>query len=241
LIYFVADLHLSPQTPGAIGIFTAFLRRIAQMGNALYILGDFFAAWVGDDEAELPVFRGIVAALRQASDAGLAVAFLHGNRDFLLGEVFTKASGARLLPDPYVLTTPEWQFVLSHGDALCTDDVAYQQFRAHTRSAEWRQAFLAQPLETRRALAERLRQQSEAEKRGKAIYLKDLNPADTDDFLRRHGYVTFIHGHTHQPGRHDHVVDGIHVERWVLADWSETRGETLAWDGAVLARQVLAA
>lgn len=243
MIYFISDLHLSPRTPGAIRLFKAFLARIARpdvaRNNRLYLLGDCFETWVGDDDMEDPCHQEIIAALAQASATGLAIQLLHGNRDFLLGQDFARAAGLTLLPDPYVLSTPTWQFVLSHGDALCTDDEAYQQFRAQTRRPDWQAAFLAKPLRERQAIAAQLRQQSEAAKGGKSAYLMDLNPAATDDFLRQHGYATFIHGHTHQPATHDHIVDGIHVERWVLADWSEDRGEALSWDGERLRRESL--
>jgi UDP-2,3-diacylglucosamine hydrolase len=238
-LFFISDLHLSPRTPGATRIFTDFLVANARPGAALYVLGDFFEAWAGDDAASLAPYRDIIAALRRAHAAGLALFFQHGNRDFLLGKAFADATGATLLPDPYLLSSVEWPFVLSHGDLLCTDDAAYQDFRALTRSADWQQQFLAQPLEQRLQLVAELRARSEAEKREKPYAHTDLNPTATDDFLRAHGYATFIHGHTHRPARHDHIVDGIHVERWVLADWSETRGEALVWDGENLHRRAL--
>jgi UDP-2,3-diacylglucosamine hydrolase len=238
LIYFIADLHLSPRTAGATGMFTEWLTDIARPENRLYILGDLFESWIGDDD-DAPDSRRVIAALSAASQQGLAIFLQHGNRDFLLGKRFAAETGVTLLPDPYVLSTPEWQFVLSHGDALCADDAEYQQFRAQTRAPDWQAAFLQKPLAERRAIAEHLRQQSEQAKGAKSADLMDLNPAATDDFLRQQGYATFIHGHTHRPDRHDHIVDGIHVERWVLADWSENQGETLIWDGKQLARSAL--
>jgi len=247
LILFISDLHLSPRTPGATSLFLAFLAGRARQAEALYILGDFFEAWVGDDDRDDPFHHQIIAALRTASDSGLAIYLLHGNRDFLLGAEFAAASGITLLPDPYVLSLPTWQFVLSHGDALCTDDTAYQAFRRQVRDPAWQQAFLAKPLTERQAIAQHMRAQSEQNKQATAYaapYLMDLNPGETDDFLRQHGYATFIHGHTHRPDRHDHIVDGIHVERWVLADWHEagpdSRGECLTWDGDTLRREPLA-
>ncbi|MDR1889805.1 MAG: UDP-2,3-diacylglucosamine diphosphatase [Zoogloeaceae bacterium] len=236
--YFIADLHLSSRSPGATGIFIKLLTDIARPENQLYILGDLFETWIGDDD-DAPVSRQIVAALSAASHQGLAIFLLHGNRDFLIGARFAAETGVHLLSEPYLLSTPNGQFILAHGDALCTDDAEYQQFRARMRSPEWQAAFLQKPLAERRALAERLRQQSQQAKDAKSAYLMDLNPAATDDFLRQHGYATFIHGHTHRPSRHDHIVDGIHVERWVLADWSEKQGETLIWDGEQLKRQLL--
>ena len=179
--------------------------------------------------------------MRAAATAGVNIGILHGNRDFLLGDAFAERAGVRLLAEPHVLSTPEWQFVLAHGDALCTDDAAYQAFRRQVRDPAWQAAFLARPLAERRAIAENMRDQSEHTKQEKAAYLMDLNPGDTDDFLRAQGYATLIHGHTHKPARHDHVVDGIHVERWVLADWHEDFGEYLAWDGGRLTRHPVGA
>lgn len=248
MILFISDLHLSVQAPGATRLLLDFLAGRARQAEALYILGDLFEAWPGDDaiaaggDADDRHNAAIVAALRALADHGVALNVMHGNRDFLLGERFAEMTGARLLPDPHTLSLPAWQFVLSHGDALCTDDVDYQAFRRQVRDPGWRDAFLAKPLAERKAIAAALRRQSEAAKREKhdqAAYLMDLNPGATEDFLRAHGYATFIHGHTHRPAMHDHIVDGIHVERWVLADWREDRGECLAWDGETLRREVL--
>jgi len=251
LILFVSDLHLSAQTAGLNTLFRNFLGGRARAAEALYILGDLFEYWVGDDDLDNPDHAAIIAALREASDAGLAVNVMRGNRDFLLGEGFAAATGTRLLPDPWVLSTPQWQFVLAHGDALCTDDREYQAFRAQSRSAEWQAAFLQKPLAERHAIARALREQSTASKYekardadGRADSLMDVNAGETEDFLRQHGYATFIHGHTHKPATHDHIVDGIHVERWVLADWREGNGqpcgECLVWDGERLQRERLA-
>lgn len=243
MILFIADLHLAPQTPGATQLFLDFLVGRARFAEQLFILGDLFEAWPGDDCLDDPgktFGADIVAALRAAADAGLVVSLLHGNRDFLLGETFAARSGVRLLADPYVLSLPTWQFVLSHGDALCTDDRDYRQFRAMVRDEAWQVAFLARPLPERQAIVASLRERSEVAKRDKAGDLMDVNSGATDDFLRLNGYATLIHGHTHRPARHDHFVDGIHVERWVLADWTEEQGECLCWDGAHLSRLPLA-
>ena len=239
MIHFISDLHLSPQSPGATALFLKYLAGPARQAESIFILGDFFEAWVGDDDIGDPFNARLVAALRDASDAGLRLFFLHGNRDFLLGPDFVDACGAQLLPAPYVLSLPSWQFVRSHGDALCTDDVEYQSFRRQVRDPQWQAAFLAKPLPERQAIAAQMRAGSEANKQGKAAYLMDINPRETDDFLRAHGYATFIHGHTHRPATHQHMVDGIHVERWVLADWHEDRGEALVWDDERLFRKIL--
>jgi len=247
VIYFISDLHLSPQTPGVTQRFLDFLGGRARAAEHLYILGDLFEAWPGDDCIDDPhdaSNRVIVDALRALTDSGVRLSLMYGNRDFLLGNEFTLRSGARPLPDPYVLSLPAWQFVLSHGDMLCTDDQDYQAFRAQVRDPAWRVAFLNKPLQERKTIAAALRRQSEAAKLEKlkqvqALYLMDLNSAATDDFLRNHGYATFIHGHTHRPATHEHLVDGILVERWVMADWHEDRGECLCWDGRQLTRVAL--
>ena len=239
MIFFASDLHLSPRSPGATRLFLQFLAGRARQAEELYILGDLFEAWIGDDDSGDPFNAQIVAALRAASDAGLRISVMHGNRDFLLGDGFAAATGARLIADPHLLSTPEWQFILSHGDALCLDDATYMAFRAQVRNPAWQAALLTRPLGERRAIATHMREVSESSQRDKDIPYGDLQAGAADDFLREHGYVTFIHGHTHQPAKHDHIVDGIHVERWVLADWREQRGECLAWDGGTLTREAL--
>ena len=236
MILFISDLHLSPRSPGATALFLRFLAGRARQAEALYILGDLFEVWIGDDGIDDPYHARIVAALRAASDAGLRIFVQHGNRDFLIGQGFADAAGVRLLPDPYDLQLPEWSFVLSHGDALCLDDTGYMAFRAKVRTPAWQQRMLARPRWVRRLIARYFRWRSRNTPR--TVYA-DLQGAATDDFLRDHGYVTLIHGHTHQPAKHDHIVDGIHVERWVLADWHEDRGECLVWDGETLTREAL--
>ncbi|HEX5674852.1 MAG TPA: UDP-2,3-diacylglucosamine diphosphatase [Azonexus sp.] len=238
MILFISDLHLSPRSPGATALFLRFLAGRARQAEALYILGDLFEVWVGDDIDDA-YHTAIISALRAASDAGLKIHLMHGNRDFALGERFAAAAGARLLPDPFDLVLPEWSFVLSHGDALCLDDPDYTAYRAKVRNPAWLQKMLARPRFFRRQLGRYIRWRSRRRKRDLNLVYTDLQPAATDDFIRDHGYATFIHGHTHRAATHDHMVDGIHVERWVLADWHEDRGECLVWDGEALKREAL--
>ena len=240
MILFISDLHLSPRSPGATALFLRFLAGRARQAEALYILGDLFEVWVGDDIDDA-YHTAIISALRAASDAGLKIHLMHGNRDFALGEQFAAAAGASLLPDPYDLVLPEWSFVLSHGDALCLDDPTYIAYRAKVRNPAWLQKMLARPRFFRRLLGRYIRWRSRRRKRDRAFVYADLQPAATDDFIRDHGYATFIHGHTHRAATHDHMVDGIHVERWVLADWHEDRGECLVWDGEALKREAIVA
>ncbi|MDR0439861.1 MAG: UDP-2,3-diacylglucosamine diphosphatase, partial [Candidatus Accumulibacter sp.] len=170
---------------------------------------------------------------------GTGIAVQHGNRDFLLGEHFAERAGVLLIPDPHVLSLPGRRFVLTHGDALCVGDTDYQSFRARVRAPAWRDDFLARSLAERKAAVAVMRRQSEAARRQKTAPSLDLDTAATDDFFRRHGDVTLIHGHTHRSGQHAHQVDGRRLERWVLADWREERGEYLAWDGRRLSRHTL--
>lgn len=258
MIAFAADLHLSAATPGIAGLFIAWLDGFSRQpdAEALYLLGDVFEAWPGDDDLASPCHATIARALRHASERGLMIGFLPGNRDFLIGEQFAVATGVRLLEDPYTLSVPAWQFVLTHGDALCTDDLPYQQFRQMVRDPAWQARFLAQPLAERQAQVAAIRARSEAqreiaqdEQRAASMALTDVNGGTVADFLQQHGYATLIHGHTHRPATHDHIVDGIHCQRWVLADWHETgktadgqpsaTGEVLLWDRDALRRHPL--
>ena len=246
MIHFISDLHLAAQTPGVARRFLHYLDHDAHQAEQLFILGDLFEAWPGDDCIDDPdssFNQSIVDALRRLSDSGVELSVMHGNRDFLLGDQFAARSGARLIPDPFMLALPSQHFVLAHGDALCTNDTEYQIFRAEVRSPTWSTAFLGKPLAERKAIAAALRLQSERSKeeklRHQRPYEMDLNPAATEMFLREHHYTTFIPGHTHLPARHEHCIDGRIVERWVLADWHEDRGEVLCFDGTQLARQAL--
>jgi UDP-2,3-diacylglucosamine hydrolase len=237
LILFISDLHLSPRSPGATSLFLRFLAGRARQAQALYILGDLFEVWVGDDIDD-PYHKRIITALRDAAASGLQIFVMHGNRDFALGEQFAAEAGVQLLPDPYDLTLPEWSFVLSHGDALCLDDLAYQAYRRKVRDPEWQRRMRAKPRFLRALLGRYIRWRSARRKRKPMVYA-DLHAGATDDFLRDHSYATFIHGHTHRAATHDHIVDGIHVERWVLADWHEECGECLVWDGEALSREAI--
>ena len=187
-----------------------------------------------------PYNAQIVAALRAASDAGLKISVMHGNRDFLLGEGFAAATGATLLSDPTVLSTPEWQFVLSHGDALCLDDLPYMAFRAQVRNPAWQQAPARPAARSAPGAGRPVARAEHGQPAGQGTTLqRPATGAPPTTSCAQHGYATFIHGHTHLPATHDHIVDGIHVERWVMADWHEERGECLAWDGETLTRAAI--
>ncbi|MEO1766118.1 UDP-2,3-diacylglucosamine diphosphatase [Thiobacter aerophilum] len=220
---FISDLHLSPERPAITALFERFLTHASNGAEALYILGDLFEYWAGDDDLTDPFNARIVAALaRTAGRVRLYV--MHGNRDFLLGAAFCHASGAQLLPDPSVVTLHGTPTLLMHGDTLCTDDTDYQRFRAQVRNTRWQTDFLAQPLAVRKAQIAALRAKSETEKAGKPAAIMDVNPQAVAAALHRHATPRLIHGHTHRPGHHTHQVDDMLCERWVLPDWYEQGG-----------------
>lgn len=224
---FVSDIHLSPHEAAIVDRFLAFLAGPAQHAASLTILGDLFDYWAGDDDLADPFNARIVTALRGLSEQGTTVSFMAGNRDFLIGDDFGAAAGAALLPDPCLRDIAGVRTLLTHGDALCTDDVDYQRFRAQVRSPEWRTAFLARPLAARRHEIEALRARSEAEKKIKPLAIMDVNAEAVAAALRTHDAQAMIHGHTHRQGGHVHVIDGRARPRWTLGDWHAGRGEAL--------------
>jgi UDP-2,3-diacylglucosamine hydrolase len=227
---FVSDLHLEPTRPASTALFLDFLAQRARRAEALYILGDLFEAWVGDDDdAELGEM--VAAALRGLTGQGVPTYFLHGNRDFLLGERFAAASGIQLLPESVVIELTGERVLLLHGDTLCTDDVEYQAFRAQVRDPAWRARTLALPLAQRRMLAGQLRETSRQAIRQKAADITDVSLAAVDQALRAHGVHGLIHGHTHRPAIHHWSLDGQPVQRVVLGDWHD-QGSVLVCDMA---------
>lgn len=230
-LLFISDLHLDPERPEPIRQFQRFMAETAVQAEALYILGDFFEAWVGDDELALPFHRDLAETLKGLTQRGVRVYFLPGNRDFLVGDGLAREAGLTLLPDPVVIDVGGTATLLSHGDSFCTDDAAYQAFRTQVREPAWQQAFLAKPLAERRAMARAAREQSEHAKAGKQAEIMDVNQQAVADAFRNHGVTRIIHGHTHRPARHLCEIDGIGRERWVLPDWYESSGY-LACDAA---------
>lgn len=224
--WIISDLHLCAQRPAVTQAFLHWLAQASQ-AEALYILGDFFEAWVGDDVLDDPVhgaeFLPVIHALRKLSDRGVKLFFMHGNRDFLIGEQFAHACGLALLADPVVLVSGNKRILLSHGDALCTDDTAYQAFRRQVRNPQWQQAFLAQPLSARIDFAGQARHQSAQKKAMQSMEIMDVNAHAVAELLRSHGYPeVLLHGHTHRPFIHSIEIDGQVCQRWVLGDWHET-------------------
>ena len=216
---FISDLHLTEERPEANERFIAFLEEKARGAEALYILGDFFEYWIGDDDLGEPFNAVIVGLLREISKRGVRLSLMHGNRDFLIGERFCAAIGARLLEDPTVDTIQGEKTLLVHGDTLCTDDVEYQAWRRKARDPAFQAAFLAKSLPERRLAILQMRERSKEVVQGKTAEIMDVNDAAVRGALRRHGVRRLIHGHTHRPGRHALEVDGERCERWVLPDW----------------------
>jgi UDP-2,3-diacylglucosamine hydrolase len=213
---FISDLHLTEERPEANERFIEFVEDIARGAEALYILGDFFEYWIGDDDLEQPFNAVIAGLLAGLSTSGVRLYFMHGNRDFLVGERFCAASGASLLSDPVVHEIQGVQTLLVHGDTLCTDDVEYQAWRRKARDPAFQADFLARPIAERRRLSTQIREKSKQVVQGKTAEIMDVNAQAVAQALRRHGVQRLIHGHTHRPGRHQVGSDG---ERWVLPDW----------------------
>ncbi|MFC0677314.1 UDP-2,3-diacylglucosamine diphosphatase [Lysobacter korlensis] len=235
---FISDLHLDAERPQVTDLFLRFLRDEARSADALYILGDLFEAWVGDDDPSETGAR-VANGLRALADAGVPVFFMRGNRDFLLGAEFARRARMTLLPDPAVVVVEGRPLLLMHGDTLCTGDSAYQAFRTQTRDPQWQARFLAQPLEARLAFAAQARAASRAHQAGlqdRMGSITDVAPDAVQATLARFGIDTLIHGHTHRPAIHELTVDGRECRRIVLGDWYE-QGSVLRIDarGAALA------
>jgi UDP-2,3-diacylglucosamine hydrolase len=222
---FVSDLHLDEARPHITGLFGSFLAGEAAHADALYILGDLFEAWIGDDDpSEVGGF--VAARLRRLSDSGVPVFFIRGNRDFLLGDDYARRAGMSILPDPAVVMLQGEPVLLLHGDTLCTGDTAYQAFRAQTRDPDWQARFLAQPLAARRAFAGQAREASRAHQAGlqgagTMEAITDVAPGEVAATFARYGLSTMIHGHTHRPAMHASEVAGRACRRIVLGDWYE--------------------
>jgi UDP-2,3-diacylglucosamine hydrolase len=216
---FVSDLHLTPDRPRAAEQFFGLVAGTAAQAETLYILGDLFEYWVGDDDLGDPFNASVADALRALSTKGVALRFMHGNRDLLVGGQFAGRCGAKLIADPSLLDLYGTKTLVMHGDTLCTDDVEYQKFRAYAHDPETQRKFLSQPLAARKQQMIGYRAESEKSKLGKSAEIMDVTAAAVEKTLREHGYPRLIHGHTHRPARHVHVVDGKSCERWVLTDW----------------------
>ena len=227
-LWLISDLHLWQGRPATFARFKQVLHDAQLKANALFILGDLFEYWAGDDDLGSPSVAPVLNALAETTGAGLPVYFQHGNRDFLFGTKAAGYAGLSLLAEECVIEVGEQRLLLMHGDTLCTDDVEYQQFRRQVRDPGWQAVFLSKPLTERHAIIARLREQSEDRKARMPESIMDVNPAAVQAVMQRHDVKILVHGHTHRPARHE-LADG--ALRWVLPDWeydeTPTRGGVL--------------
>lgn len=226
---FISDLHLCGARPAITGLFLDFLRRRARAADALYILGDLFEYWIGDEAVEQAEFRGIVRGLRELTASGTPVFVMHGNRDFLMADDFEKATGCRLLADPARLDLHGTPTLLMHGDSLCTDDLEYMAFRVQVRNPAWQREFLAKSVAERDKIARDFREISKNSISSKSPEIMDVNQKAVETIMRAHGVRRLIHGHTHRPKEHVFMLDGPPARRMVLGDWYE-QGSVLSVD-----------
>jgi len=229
-VLFISDLHLCESRPKVTTLFIDWLGKLGSETEALYILGDFFEYWVGDDAVNPAFHSPILLALKKLVAKGIAVYLMHGNRDFLIGEDFSTQSGVKLISDPSLITLFGKSILLTHGDALCTDDLAYMQFRETVRQPAWQEGFLSQSVAQRNAFVQEARKKSELDKANKTMAIMDVNTSAVNKLLQQYNYPEYlIHGHTHRPKQHFHQIDGHETERWVLGDWYD-QGSCLQFD-----------
>jgi len=225
---FISDLHLDPERPAVTALFLEFLATRAREADAVYILGDLFEAWIGDDD-ETPLNLEVIQGIRACVDAGTPVFLMHGNRDFLLGDRFVRQSRCVLLEDPARIDLYGIPTLLMHGDLLCTDDTEYLAFRERVRDGGWQAELLEKPLAVRREMAAEMRRSSREKTAGKPESIMDVNAAAVVDAMTQHAVVQLIHGHTHRPGVHALQVAGQPARRYVLGDWYD-QGSMLECD-----------
>jgi len=224
---FISDLHLDESRPQIVELFERFLGGAACGADALYILGDLFESWIGDDD-DAPLPARVARALRELRDRSAPVYFMRGNRDFLLGADYAARAGMTLLDDPTVIDLHGERTLLMHGDTLCTDDGEYQKFRARVHDPAWQREFLSKPLPQRRAFAAQARGESRKHTSTASPEIMDVNQAAVESTLRAHGVRRLIHGHTHRPATHRFDLGGQAAERIVLGDWYE-QSSVLTW------------
>ena len=226
---FISDLHLCGTRPAITALFLDFLQRRARNADALYILGDLFEYWIGDEAVEQEEFRAIVHGLREQTAGATPVFVMHGNRDFLMADVFEKATGCRLLSDPARIDLHGIPTLLMHGDSLCTDDLEYMAFRNQVRNPAWQRGFLGKSVAERDQIVRDFREISKHSTASKKPEIMDVNQNAVEAVMREHGVRRLIHGHTHRPKEHVFTLDGQPARRMVLGDWYE-QGSVLSVD-----------
>ena len=225
---FISDLHLEAERPDVGKHFLQFLDSEAKEADELYILGDLFEAWVGDDDPNTHYFT-IKRALRKLVDSGISVSFMHGDRDFLVGNGFANETGAKILKDPYKVTMYGRKVLLSHGDKLCTDDIKHQKIRKMTQDPEWQAKMLAKPLKDRLRISEEARRQSLEQTLNMSMDITDVNQGAVVEIIRKNNVDILLHGHTHRPAVHEVDLGNRKAKRIVLGDWHK-QGSCVRWD-----------
>ena len=215
----VSDVHLCEERPAQVDAFLGLLNGPAREAESLFILGDLFEYWVGDDDCSSSLAQQVIAALKALADSACKVYFISGNRDFLIGQTFADAAGFKLLDDPCKVEIQGVPTILMHGDLLCTEDTAYLAFREQVRNPLWQQQFLAQDLAVRHHIAQGATAESGKAKQAKSEEIMDVTETAVAEVFKQFGVNRLIHGHTHRPGHHQHSVNGVMRDRWVLPDW----------------------
>ena len=230
-VYFISDLHLEPERSLLAQGFANYLNKLAAKGDAqqLYILGDFFEVWIGDDFSN-PFVEQVKTALKALNNTGTDIFLMHGNRDFLIGQDFCNQSGCTLLPDPSIITLGDQDILLMHGDSLCTQDVEYMKVRTMFRNPEWQAMILAKSIEERIVFARQVRSESQSGNQMKSDDIMDVTPSEVDREMSEHKVHIMIHGHTHRPKLHEWQFKGQQRQRYVLGDWSDEQGWEIRWD-----------
>ena len=234
-LLFISDLHLDHQRTDISNNFSLFIQHCLQEKEsiqALYILGDLFVFWFGDD-ACIPIYHDTIEQLGKITSAGILLYVMHGNRDFLIGKAFVKATGCQLIEDPYLLQTDDQSMLLAHGDQLCTDDIEYQQFKKIVRDPATIKDYLQKPIEERIAIASSIKAESKKSGQGKSMEIMDVNQQAVESFMSKYQISVLIHGHTHRPDIHSFNIGAQPVKRYVLSDWDKGCS-FLQWNGKEL-------
>ena len=228
--YFISDLHLDETRPHTTALFKSFAEKLKENDpqTELYILGDLFESWIGDDY-ENELHNEVKTTLNSLTGSGIKVFFLYGNRDFLIGEEFLSETGVELLIDPFLLKSNGKTILLTHGDQMCIDDVEYQTFRSIVRNPDWQKDFLNFPISKRLKIAGETKDASKQSKQEKSMEIMDVNEEEVLRVFKQHGVNTMIHGHTHRPMIHELKIDGRLCSRYVLGDWNKTSAMVLQW------------
>lgn len=232
VVYFLSDTHLSPEFPETYDKFVRYLTRIRADADELYILGDLFDYWIGDDGIDVLGHDRAAQALADLAASGTKISVMHGNRDFLIGQQFIDRICASLIPDPTTIELNGQPVLLMHGDSLCTDDIEHQRYRETVLSPQWQEAVLALPISERLSRAQNMRSESKKNRKTKDSYLMDVNETTVKETMKQYDVHTLVHGHTHRPGVHKFTLNGNNASRYVLGDWGRDFDAVIRFDGS---------